>query len=393
VSSGSRFSRENDASSSGGRVAETRAYGDHAEALTSASESAQQSGAVGEMRVAVLAAPGQRPAVVRDVADVVAERLEALRDGAPARVEVVEDPVLSAPAATVELVEALRQRLLEEDWALVVGLTDLPLRLARRPVAGHASPMHGVALLSVPALGVARTAQRARAAVSHLLDVVLGEHSDEPAGGGRSVRLRRRLAGLQKVHDERGGWSAVIAGGYLRLLAGLVWANEPWRFAARLSRALVAALAAVAFALVTPDLWQLAGELSPGRLSALTVASIAASTAGLIVVHRLWEQTARRSARAQIALFNLATAATVLLGVSTLYLALFVITAASAALLLPGHVLADAIGHPVGVRDYLQLSWLVSSLATIGGGLGGGLESEASVREAAYAADAEDDAV
>ena len=82
-----------------------------------------------------------------------------------------------------------------------------------------------------------------------------------------------------------------------------------------------------------------------------------------------------------------------LLGVGTLYLALFVITAASAALLLPGYVLDGALGHPAGVRDYLQLSWLVSSLVTIGGGLGGGLETEAAMREATCAADADADAV
>ena len=34
----------------------------------------------------------------------------------------------------------------------------------------------------------------------------------------------------------------------------------------------------------------------------------------------------------------------------------------------------------------------MSSLATLGGGLGGGLEAETTVREAAFAADADDDA-
>jgi hypothetical protein len=34
----------------------------------------------------------------------------------------------------------------------------------------------------------------------------------------------------------------------------------------------------------------------------------------------------------------------------------------------------------------------VSSLATAGGGLGGGLETDATVREAPYASDADDDA-
>ena len=65
---------------------------------------------------------------------------------------------------------------------------------------------------------------------------------------------------------------------------------------------------------------------------------------------------------------------------------------AAALLLLPARVLADAVGHPVDLTQYLELAWLISSLATVGGGLGGGLEADATVREATYASDADDDA-
>ena len=342
--------------------------------------------------VAVVVAPGQPAATAPQVAGAVRRRLEALHGEGHARGVVGEEPALTEPAPTVELIEALRRRLLEEGWELAIGLTDVPLRLARRPVAGHASPIHGVALLSLPALGAGRTGARAEQAVQRLLDELLGEEGEEPASGRRTRRMRRRLARLRAVGDEEGGYAAVLAGGYLRLLAGLVWANEPWRFAARLSRALLAALAAVAFALVTPDLWRIAGELSVVRLAAVTVLSVLGSTATLIVVHGLWERPERPEARAQIALFNLATAATVLLGVATLYLALLALTAASAALLLPGRLVGEALGHPAGVADYLQVAWLISSLATVGGGLGGGLETDATVREATYASDADDDA-
>jgi hypothetical protein len=342
---------------------------------------------------ALLAAPGVPPALAAELAATVGERLEGLRDGAPARVVVVEEQALARPAATVELVETLRRRLLEAGWDLALGVTDLPLSVARRPVAGHASPTHGVALLSLPALGPVRTAERSSTAVARLLDEVLGEEGGEPPSAGRSRRLRRRLAGRRDVRGEDGGLVVVLTGGYLRLLAGLVWSNAPWRFAARLSRALVAALAAVTFALVTPDLWRLADVLGTPRLSALTLVSIGASAAALVVVHGLWERAARPGARAQVALFNLATATTVVLGVATLYVVLLAVTAAGAVLLLPETLLAEALGRSAGLGDYLRVSWLISSLATVGGGLGGGLETDTSVREAAFAADADDDAL
>ena len=62
----------------------------------------------------------------------------------------------------------------------------------------------------------------------------------------------------------------------------------------------------------------------------------------------------------------------------------------SAILIVPS-LFESAVGHPVDVFDYLRLAWLASSLATVGGALGGVLESDATVREAAYAYRAEDE--
>ena len=267
-----------------------------------------------EVVVGLLAAPGAAAALAPELAEVVRAHLGRLRGDATVRVEVHTEPQLAHPAPTVELVDVLRQRLLAEGWELAVGVTELPLRLGRRPVAGHASPTHGVALLSLPALGAGRTVARARTAIGHLVDEALGGDDDRAADAHRTERLRRRLAGLRAVGDEAGGVATVLTGGYLRLLAGLVWANEPWRFAARLSRALVAALAAVAFALVTTDLWRIADELGAVRLAALTVLSILACAATLVLVHGLWQRSPRPETRPQVALFNLATAATVLIG-------------------------------------------------------------------------------
>jgi hypothetical protein len=83
-------------------------------------------------------------------------------------------------------------------------------------------------------------------------------------------------------------------------------------------------------------------------------------------------------------LFNLATTATVALGVVTLYVALFALTLAGAGLALDSDLLARELGHGVDFADYAGLAWFVSSLATVGGALGAGVESDVAVREAAY---------
>jgi hypothetical protein len=88
--------------------------------------------------------------------------------------------------------------------------------------------------------------------------------------------------------------------------------------------------------------------------------------------------------RKQVALFNLATAATVLIGVLTLYAALFALALAGSLLLVVPRLFAEGLGHPVQASDYLELAWLISSLETVGGALGARLESDDAVRQAAY---------
>jgi hypothetical protein len=46
--------------------------------------------------------------------------------------------------------------------------------------------------------------------------------------------------------------------------------------------------------------------------------------------------------------------------------------------------MASSIGRPVSMTDRWALAWLVTSLATAGGALGTGLETDEAVHEAAY---------
>jgi hypothetical protein len=310
-------------------------------------------------------------------------------------VPVAADGLAARPGITgTEMIDVARERMLREGWDLAVCLTDLPLRIGRRPVVADASATHGVALISLPALGARQLRRRAVDAVVRLVDGLLGEslHEGEGPSDERRRRIGRRLAELAAParavepddDDVDVRYVAAVVRGNLRLLAGMVRANRPWRLVARLSRALAAAVAAVVFALVTSDAWRLADALGPLRLSALTVASLAAIVIFLIVAHGLWTRPPDGRGREQAVLFNVATTATLSLGVACLYAALFVLSLAAAAVAVDDGVLTRAVGHPVDVTTYAKLGWMISSLGTVAGALGAGLESDAAVREAAY---------
>jgi hypothetical protein len=340
----------------------------------------------GEVVIGLISAPGTATEIGADLADDLPSELSVQLPTVEWRVSTVVDVLVRPPADDAALVAAARERLLDEAWDLVICLTDLPLRARRRPVVAHASPLHGVAVVSLPALGAIGLRRRTRETVVGLVRTMLGDTEDH-AMSGSGVGLGRRARELGSQQDQGDGsvmFTARVLSGNVRLLVGMIRANQPWRLAIGLSRALTAALAAGVFALVTPDIWQLGDALGWIRLSAIGVGSVAAIAASLIVGAGLWEHASQPVGRKQVTLFNLATTGTVVLGVLFLYAALFVLALLTSPILVPAHLFEENIGHAVRVGDYVKLAWLASALATLGGALGAGLESDEAVRAAAY---------
>jgi hypothetical protein len=344
--------------------------------------------------VGLLATPGLPAEIAENLTPELSARLNELYPEVEWAVPLEVDALVVPPAGTTELVDAAHQRLLGEDWELAVSLTDLPLRVGRRTVVAHASPTHRVAVVSLPGLGPARLRPNALETATGMIRVLTGEAADVESadgdGSARSIRMRRRLVDLAELADQDPtsgptGLAALARGGRLRLLIGMVRANRPWRLAVRLYRALVAALAAVAFALVTPDLWRISNSLGSVRLTVIAILAVAFTVLSLIAAHGLWERHGASKAEDQVLLFNAATASTLLIGVLSLYLALFLFSLGGAGLLITPHLLSQQLGSDVSLADYLRLAWLASSLAMIGGALGAGLETNEAVREAAYA--------
>ncbi len=169
-----------------------------------------------------------------------------------------------------------------------------------------------------------------------------------------STPARDRTSGADPAPDDDDDVDvrlvAAVVRGNARLLAGMLRANRPWRLIARLSRALAAAGAALVFALVTAEVWDLAAALSPWRLGALSVISMAAVVVFLILVHGLWKRRPAGGVREQAILFNVATTLTLIIGVASLCCALFVIALGAGELMLDHRVVSRSIGAPCELR-------------------------------------------
>jgi hypothetical protein len=345
------------------------------------------------IQLGLIITPTLDPSRARRLGDEVREALSAFYADTSWQLALLRDRLVDPPVHLTELVDATRDRLLEEGWDLAVNVTDLPLRLEGRPLLTHASPTHGVALVSLPAHGVLHRTARLREAVVDAVAALVGDSgrgSEQNGAGRRRLRARRRLVELATDLDDDPDaqgvfFTAKVVGGNFRLLLGMVGANHPFRLVRHLYRALGGALAAATFALMTSDVWRVADRLTAPRLALVGLVACATAVAGLIAAHRLWERPRSPHVREQVVLFNVATFVTVALGVAYLYLAVFAAALAGAVVLIESSLFGAVLGHSVAAPDYLRLAWLVSSLATVGGALGAVLESDAAVREAAYA--------
>ena len=344
-----------------------------------------------ELTVGLLASPGPASELTESLVPEIADRLAVQLPGVRWKVEFVSDRLVEPPTDLSALISAGRQMLLDRGWHLVVCVTDLPLQTARRPVIAHVSATHGVAVLSMPALGPVAVRKRAADAIVRLVGNTLGDVALAADASGRDLPLaegvtrRMRELGRRVEHGDQGvGFVARVITGNIWLLMGMLRANRPWRLALRLMRALAAAFAAGVFALVTSDIWRLAYYLGPLRLAVIALGSVAGISATIVLTTGLWERSPHPAAREQVILFNIVTTATVGIGAAVLYLALFAAMLAAALLLVPGDLLGVVLGHPAGVADQIRLAWLAASIATLGGALGATVESRETVREAAY---------
>ncbi|MEU6532211.1 hypothetical protein ABZ869_23835 [Streptomyces sp. NPDC046928] len=346
--------------------------------------------------VALLADPDAPTEIAQRMARRLPDRL-ARKAGKGRRfeVEVVSEPIAAGTEDPPIVMQRVMERAGTENWDIVVALTDLLLHSHGRKLVVDLSHEHGLALLSLPSLGGWRLQKRAQRAVEEaVLSLALARTAEAEGeqGGAPRERLLDDLAAPISPdtvdEDETADLRIITSGprGYLRLLAGMVRANRPWRLVPGLSKALAAALATGAIATVNATVWSLAAALSTPRLVFAMVGSVALMIGWLIVDAHLWHRTAEISpeARKRAALYNASTVLTVGIGVLVCYLGLLVINLLWALFIINDRVFSAMTRTPLHAAEYWTLSWFVASVATVGGALGSGLESDEAIRAAAY---------
>jgi hypothetical protein len=313
------------------------------------------------IRVGLVADPAAPTAIARQISDLDSPDAE---DRDTWDVEVVSEPFTTGCEDVDTAVDRLQDQAGQHEWDVVVGLTELPLHDDDgRYLLVETDPQRRTAVLSLPALGGVRMRARTRAAVRKLV-----------TGMSEADSKEQHRVPLPRVS---GRW---------RLLLGMVLANRPWLLVPGLKSALVAALATGAIATINSTVWLLADSMSWWRLLVATIASVVLVVAWLVIDGELWDRPDDESAEARerSRLYNTSTLVTLTTGVLICYLALYVVNLAWAFFVLDPALMGSYLKQPMGYGDLFVLAWFVASAATVGGGLGSGLESDEAIRAATY---------
>nr|WP_234433602.1 hypothetical protein [Streptomyces rimosus] len=313
--------------------------------------------------VALLADPDAPTEIAQRMARTLPDRL-ADKSGQGRRfdVEVISEPFTSGTEDPPTLMRRIKDRGSTENWDIVVALTDLPLHSHGCKLAVDLNHDHGLALLSLPSLGGLRLQARARRAVEEAVLGPAGPHTTGAEGSSRSQPLPEPFVLVSRLfirtgpdEEETDDVRYVVSGprGYLRVLAGMVRANRPWRLVPGLSKGLAAALATGAVATVDSTVWSLTTYLSTPRLVTATVGSVAIMIGWLIVDANLWHRSREGSpeARQRAALYNASTVVTVGIGVLVCYVGLMLINLVWALFVLNDGVFASMTRAPLHATE------------------------------------------
>lgn len=271
-----------------------------------------------------------------------------------------------------------------QDWPYqnssdaIVVVTEIPRRAGHRPKMAALHLPESLVVISLPALGWFGLGRRLREAVLGSLDVLT--HDDEARDRPPEVDF-----GVLHQQDSDTGTSYYVASppwrpGRVRLVLGMVRTNAPTATVPRLSGALAAASATGAFGIFYGSIWSMADALPTWRLALITVMTVLVMVAWLILGNELWERQRSMDSLEEAAMYNASTVVTLMVTVSLLYVALFVGIFAGGVVVIDSQFMAQTIGKPVGMWNYVTIAWLSASMGTVAGALGSNFDSKADLR-------------
>ncbi|AIF45154.1 hypothetical protein [Virgibacillus sp. SK37] len=323
-------------------------------------------------------------------------------------VEMTIDSLVGVAENTKQVLEKADNIKEENNWDYAICLTDLPIFFGKYLVVANASLKDQVAQISVPTFGLMPMRKRIRKTLMQMMRELYSKESNDkpharlavekkpsPSKNKNKNKLTHQFSLSQIGRMQATSKDDVVDlryfiksrfTGYLRVLLGMTFANRPWKALFSFNKMITLSFATGSYISIFPTPWQLSIVYTPIRLIILTIIAIMGMVIWVIFSQNLWEKPSDRGKKRWRDLYNWTTFVTLSSIVIINYIVLFTMFSIAISIFVPPELFQAWTGldEDPSFKYYLNLVWLVTSLGTLAGAIGAGLEREEKIRNITY---------
>ncbi|PAV30631.1 hypothetical protein CIL05_05890 [Virgibacillus profundi] len=358
--------------------------------------------------VGIISAPNLPADIAQDLKGELSDFLsDSIDKNVSWKIETLVDPLIGVAENTNEILGKVGNIKKENDWNYAICLTDLPLYSGKHLVMADASVKNSVAQISIPTFGCMPMRRRIKQAIIKMMAELYCQFSPENSFAADVTQLKpvRKKSNLikkmkqsslsltkrvdtsaEKEHvDIRYMMKSPVLS-RLRVLLGMTFANRPWTALFSFNKLTTLSFATGSYIAIFSTPWKLSIAYTPYRFIALMMLAILGTIIWVIFSHDLWEKATEKGEKRWRDLYNWTTFITLGAIVVINYCLLFFFFLIAIALFVPPELFKAWTGldEDPSLVYYFGLVWLITSLGTLAGAIGTGVENKEKIRDITY---------
>ncbi|MGW7976431.1 5,10-methylene-tetrahydrofolate dehydrogenase [Staphylococcus xylosus] len=316
------------------------------------------------------------------------------------QIETIIDPLTGSAETVQKIFRKISDYQNNNAWQYTIGLTDLPIVRNGNAVAFDINSSNGASLISIPSYGwrpIKKRLQRSILGIIEAIDEYNESNMKQTKGEDESEQqldaqfpFSNLVTKTEYFEDTNSQHTLYYVSsntkGSFRLISGMTFANNPFNMLKSLSNVVAIAFTTGAFGIVFTTMWNLSFVYSAWRMLLIMLVAILGMMVWIIVAHNLWESSKESNNKQITMLYNLTTTLTLTVSIVFYYLILFFLFLLASLVVLPPGYLGQTLqlNGSANFITYINLAWFATSISTVAGAIGAGLNNESQILESTY---------
>ncbi|WP_404476326.1 5,10-methylene-tetrahydrofolate dehydrogenase [Staphylococcus pseudoxylosus] len=316
------------------------------------------------------------------------------------QIETIIDPLTGSAETVQKIFRKISDYQNNNEWQYTIGLTDLPIVRNGNAVAFDINSSNGASLISIPSYGWRPIKKRLQRSILGIIDAIdeYNESNMKQAEGedeseqqlNAQFPFSNLVTKTEYFEDTDSKHTLYYVSsntkGSFRLISGMTFANNPFNMLKSLSNVVAIAFTTGAFGIVFTTMWNLSFVYSVWRMLLIMLVAILGMMVWIIVAHNLWESSKESNNKQITMLYNLTTTLTLTVSIVFYFLILFCLFLLASLVVLPPGYLGQTLqlNGPANFITYINLAWFATSISTVAGAIGAGLNNESQILESTY---------